>query len=95
MLDILYTDTLVPRERLHDLLCCPPRRWLLLDVEVDDTAMMVCKHAEDEEDPEGDGGHGEEIDGYQFLRNSRPLRSNNSFCSISAWKCCPYCSIFS
>ena len=52
----------VVRERLHDLLGGPVGGGVLGHVEVDDASAMVREHDENEENAQGRGGHGEEID---------------------------------
>jgi hypothetical protein len=50
------------REGVNELLSGPNGRGVLGHVEVDDSPTVVGEDDKDEEDAEGSGGHGEEVD---------------------------------
>src|SRR5205085_1037204 len=54
------------RKCFDDLLCCPNRRWMLGDVEVEDTATIVRQDNEDIQHSQLNRWHRKEIDGYQL-----------------------------
>ena len=54
------------RKCFDDLLCRPNGRWMVRDIEVDDTATIVLQDDEDIEDSQTNRCDCEEINGYQL-----------------------------
>ena len=63
---IMITDqilrSIVEREGIDDLLCCPCRGWMRRDINVNDPAPIVPEHDEAVEHSEADRVNGEEVD---------------------------------
>ncbi|MGB5773334.1 MAG: hypothetical protein WBP89_01535, partial [Sedimenticolaceae bacterium] len=60
------TRNSIKRERFDNLLRGPLRRWMLRDVEVDNSPPVAGKHAEDEQHPESSSRDDEKLDLYQI-----------------------------
>ena len=77
----------VPRERFDELSAGPVSRGMRGDVEVSDAPPVMGEHEEYEENAEGNGGHGEEVDRdeiFQMIIEERPPTSGNSTISPSS-----------